>query len=145
MIGSASVPIRSKKRAFAPLCPIARPAMPTNERAHIDRTSLVSSGRTFSVRWIALISRAGAASRIEPTTANASPVSRPARPGGRADAQHERVERVTLEGDVPPFEVVAGHRGGGGRGVAHQDLAGGRVRREVRRDVDGVAEGGEVA
>jgi hypothetical protein len=32
--------------------------MPTNDRALIDRTSRVSSGRIFSVRWIALITRA---------------------------------------------------------------------------------------
>ena len=56
--GSASVPIRSKKSAFAPLWPIARPAMPTKDRAVIHRTSRVSSGRILSVRSIALIARA---------------------------------------------------------------------------------------
>src|SRR4249920_771883 len=52
--GSASVPIRSKKSAFAPLCPIARPAMPTNDRAVIDTTSRVSPGWILSNRWTVL-------------------------------------------------------------------------------------------
>ena len=144
--GSASVPIRSKKSALAPLCPIARPAMPTNDRALIDRTSRISSGRIFSARSIAFISGAGPyrASSPRPPRTRHSSAGRLV-PGGSTDAQHQRVERVTLERDVPPFEVVVRHRRGRGRRVAHQDLAGSRLRREVRRDVDGVAERREVA
>ncbi len=58
MSGRASVPIRSKKSAFAALWPIARPAMPTNDNATIGTTSRVSPWRILSVRWIALIARA---------------------------------------------------------------------------------------
>jgi hypothetical protein len=65
--------------------------------------------------------------------------------GGPSDRQHQRVDRVTLEGDVPAFEGVVRHPGRLRRGVGDEDLAGGRLRREVRRDVDGVAERGEVA
>src|SRR4029450_12253036 len=142
--GSASVPIRSKKSAFAPLCPIARPAMPTNDRAVIDRTSLVSPGRIFSARWSALIARARPGTRRRPAFVPRRSASRLAL-GGLTDAQHQRVDRMTLQRDEAPLETVVHHLCRPRGRVGHQDLASRRLRREVRGDVDRVAERGEVA